>query len=279
MNKPLRKQQIITDKHYYAIDAVFDNNNNLFPKTLTNKIICADSLVQLKKIPDNSVDLIFTSPPYNFGMNYTKIDDSSDWDNYFEQLFKIFEECIRVLKYSGRIVINIMPAFGNYVPTHHFISNFFVSKKMIWKGEIIWEKNNYNCNYTTWGSWKSPSSPYLKYTWEFLEIFCKGDLKKVGKKTDIDIDENSFKEWVTAKWVIPPETQMKKYGHPAMFPEELAYRVLKLFSYKNDVVLDPFCGTGTTCLVAKKTNRFYLGIDISENYCKIAKDRLHESLI
>jgi DNA modification methylase len=134
----------------------------------------------LRKLPDNCVDLIFTSPPYNFGLDYESNDDAHYWDNYFNKLFKIFDECIRVLKYGGRIVINIQPLFSDYIPTHHIISNYFMSKKLIWKGEIIWEKNNYNCKYTAWGSWKSPSSPYLKYTWEFLEVFAKGTLKKKG---------------------------------------------------------------------------------------------------
>ena len=105
-------------------------------------------------------------------------------------------------------------------------------EKLIWKGEILWEKNHYNCKFTAWGSWKSPSSPYLKYTWEFLEIFCKGDLKKSGDSKNADIDADSFKEWVSAKWSIAPERNMGKFKHPAMFPEELANRVLKLFSFK-----------------------------------------------
>jgi DNA modification methylase len=126
------------------------------------------------------------------------------------------------------------------------------------------------------GGWKSPSSPYLKYTWEFLEIFCKGDLKKPGKKESIDITADEFKRWVLAEWAIAPERNMKKYGHPAMFPEELVERVLKLFSYRGDVILDPFNGVGSTAVVAKRLGRIYLGIDTSEEYCKTAERRLKE---
>jgi DNA modification methylase len=153
-----------------------------------------------------------------------------------------------------------------------------MQKKMIWKGEILWEKNNYNCKYCAWGSWKSPSSPYLKYTWEFLEIFAKGDLKKSGRSEDIDIQEDEFKRWVVAKWSVAPEKKMDLYDHPAMFPEELVTRVLKLFSFEGDVILDPFNGAGTTCLVAKKTNRKFMGIDISKKYCDMAKKRVAEIL-
>ena len=146
---------------------------------------------------------------------------------------------------------------------------------LIWKGQIIWEKNNYNCKYTAWGSWKSPSSPYLKYSWKFVEVFCKGDLKKAGDCKDADILGDDFKKWVYGKWVIAPERKMKKYGHPAMFPEELARRVILLFSFQKDIILDPFNGAGTTCIVAKKNNRRYLGIDISKDYCKTSSERLN----
>ena len=149
---------------------------------------------------------------------------------------------------------------------------------MIWKGEILWEKNNYNCKYTAWGSWKSPCSPYLKYTWEFLEVFCKGDLKKTGSLENADISADDFKRWTVGKWAIAPERNMKAFDHPAMFPEELVKRALQLFSFETDIVLDPFNGAGTTTYVANVLNRRYLGIDISEKYCKIARNRIFEKL-
>ena len=154
-----------------------------------------------------------------------------------------------------------------------------IDNKLIWKGEILWEKNHYNCKYTAWGSWKSPSNPYLKYSWEFIEVFCKGDLKHEGDSFMADITPEEFKKWVYAKWDIQPEFNMKKYGHPAMFPEELAERIIKLFSFKQDVVLDPFNGVGTTTSVAKKLSRKFIGIDISEEYCKIAEKRLKNTVI
>jgi len=264
-------------KHYYANDNNFSKVNNELPSEYENKIICADSKEFLKKLPDNCIDIIFTSPPYNFGLDYDNHNDTAMWNDYFDMLFAIFKEGIRVLKYGGRFVVNVQPLYSDYIPVHHIISNFFIQNKMIWKGEIIWEKNNYNCKYCSWGSWKSPASPYLKYTWEFIEVFCKGDLKKSGKKENIDITDEEFKSWVVSKWSIAPERNMKEFGHPAMFPENLVERVLKLFSYKNDVVLDPFNGAGTTTVVAKKTGRRYLGIDISEEYCKTAQKRIDES--
>ena len=243
-----------------------------------NKIYNEDFLKGANKIKDNSIDIVFTSPPYNFDNNieYDLYQDDLDWDKYFSFLYKAWKECYRVLKDDGRLIVNIQPFWSDYIPSHHIISSQLMDLKMKFKGEILWEKNNYNCKYTAWGSWKSPSAPYMKYTWEFIEVFCKNNMKKSGSKEDIDITGDEFKEWVTAKWSIAPEKKMKEYGHPAMFPEELVERVLKLFSYQGDIVLDPFNGVGTTTAVAKRLNRKYIGFDISKEYCETAKERTKE---
>ena len=274
--KDRKKKEIERGKFYYTRGHQFCRTNNKLPKKFENKIIVGDSETVLRNFPDNCIDLIFTSPPCNFGLEYENHRDGINWQEYFDKLFRIFKECIRVLKYGGRIVVNVQPLFSDYIPIHHIISDFFIKNKLIWKGEILWDKHNYNCKYTAWGSWKSPSNPYLKYTWEFLEIFCKGTLTHKGDKKLADVTADEFKKWVFAKWDIPPEYKMKEYGHPAMFPEELARRVIKLFSYKNDVVLDPFNGVGTTTLVAKKLGRVCVGIDISEEYCKKAEERIRK---
>ena len=262
---------------YQAFAKEFPRTHNPLPAKYQNKIITGDSAVVLGRLPDSCVDIVITSPPYNFGLDYDAHRDTDHWRAYFDKLFLIFEQCVRVVKYGGRIIVNVQPLFSDYIPTHHIISQFFLDKGLIWKGEILWEKNNYNCKYTAWGSWKSPSSPYLKYTWEFLEIFCKGDLKKSGRKEDIDISDDEFKNWVNAKWSIAPERDMQKHGHPAMFPEKLVLRALKLFSFRGDVVLDPFNGAGTTTLTAHNLGRNYIGIDCSAEYCETAKQRISDS--
>jgi len=245
---------------------------------ITNKIICGDSESILNTFPDNCVDIIITSPPYNFGLDYKndKHKDALYWQDYYDKLNRIWQECYRVLKPAGRFCVNIQPLFSDYMPTHHIISRQLLDLGLFWKAEIIWEKHNYNCKYTAWGSWKSPSMPYLKYTWEFIEVFCKESHKKEGEVEKIDISGDEFKKWVYARWDIAPESNMKKYNHPAMFPEELVKRLLKLFSYQDDIVLDPFNGVGTTTLVAYKLKRRYIGIDISEEYCKTAEQRLKD---
>ena len=222
-------------------------SNTSLPQKFTNKIVVGDAEEMLRKLPANCVDLIFTSPPHNFGLDYGSNADDMQWEEYFRKLFAIFDACIRVLKFGGRIAVNVQPLFSDYIPSHHIISSFFMERRLIWKGELLWEKNNYNCKYTAWGSWKSPSSPYLKYTWEFIEVFTKGSLKSGGSKDDADITADEFKSWVNAKWSIAPERNMRNYGHPAMFPEELATRVLKLFSFANSFVLDPFVGCRHYC--------------------------------
>lgn len=254
------------------------SNINIKNLTVENQIICDDSENVLKEIPANCVDIIVTSPPYNFGLDY-KNDDKMDtmiWKEYFNKLNKIWKECRRILKPGGRICVNIQPLFSDYIPSHHIISGQLMKLGLLWKGEILWDKHNYNCKYTAWGSWKSPSMPYLKYTWEFIEIFSKHTHKKVGMRENIDITGDEFKKWVNAKWDIAPEKNMNKYNHPAMFPEKLVDRILKLFSYQNDIVLDPFNGAGTTTFVAHKLKRRYIGIDISNEYCEIAKKRIEE---
>ena len=263
---------------FYTQGHNFTREENALPQQFENAVVVGDSEEVLRRLPNNCVDLVFTSPPYNFGLDYNNSGDAAYWRDYFEKLYAVFRQCIRVTKYGGRILVNTQPLFSDYIPSHHLISNFFIGEKMIWKGEILWEKNNYNCKYTAWGSWKSPSNPYLKYTWEFIEVFCKGELKKSGERGQIDIEAEDFKKWVTAKWSIAPERKMKEYGHPAMFPEELARRVLQLFSYKNDLVLDPFNGVGSTTAVAARLNRRYLGIDISRQYCETAKKRIRQEI-
>lgn len=274
------RKQKVEDRgmYFYAADNNFSKVNNPFPADLIDDIHLGDSEELMKKLPDNCVDLVFTSPPYNFGLDYGEHKDGVDWNKYFEKLYGVFRECIRILKYGGRIAVNVQPLYSDFIPIHHMISDFFMKNKLIWRNEILWEKNNYNAKYTAWGSWKSPSNPYLKYTWEFIEVFSKGDLKHPGNSKDADITDTEFKEWVNAKWSIAPERKMKEFGHPAMFPEKLAERAIKLFSFQNDVVLDPFNGAGTTTKVAKKFNRHFVGYDVSEKYVNIAKKRLEGML-
>jgi site-specific DNA-methyltransferase (adenine-specific) len=137
---------------------------------------------------------------------------------------------------------------------------------------IIWNKSQVG-NRTAWGSFKSPSSPSFPTPFEYILVFYKKS-KKLQHKGEIDIEKQEFIDWSLSIWNFAPETQMKKYGHPAMFPEELPKRLIKLFSYKKDVILDPFMGVGTTGVIAKRLGREFIGIEIDKQYFNIAKERI-----
>lgn len=239
-----------------------------------NSIIVGDAREVLRAIPDESVDMVITSPPYNFGRPYSGCDDSLDWEEYFSFLDDVWKECFRVLKSGGRIAINIQPVFSEYVPTHHIISERLRKIGFLWKAEIIWEKHNYKAKNTAWGSWQSPSMPYIRYSWEFVEVFSKGTQRKDGNRELADISGGEFVRWTYGRWEIAPETRMAEFGHPAMFPEELPYRLMKLYTYRGDIVVDPFNGVGTTTVVAYRLRRYFVGIDISEEYCQTAHQRV-----
>ena len=123
-----KAKELHRDKFYYAVGHSFQQTNNPLPPEYENRIICADCLEVLKKLPDNCIDIIFTSPPYNFGLDYDTNNDTVNWDCYFKKLFDIFGECIRVLKYSGRFIVNVQPLYSDGIPTHHIISNFFMKQ-------------------------------------------------------------------------------------------------------------------------------------------------------
>ncbi|MCS7207721.1 MAG: site-specific DNA-methyltransferase [Dehalococcoidia bacterium] len=243
-------------------------------------ILCGDCREILPQWPSQSVDIIITSPPYNFGLDgYDRYEDTQDWEAYFATLGQVFHECARLLKPGGRICVVVQPLYSDYVPTHHRVARLLEQAGLLFYAEILWEKHNYNAKYTAWGSWKSPRMPYLKYTWEFVEVFAKGSRRKPGPQDAVDITAEEFKRWVRARWDIAPESRMRMFGHPSMFPEALVERLLKLFSYRGDVVLDPFNGAGTTTVVAARLGRRYIGIDISERYCQVARERLAQAAL
>jgi DNA modification methylase len=209
-------------------------------------------------------------------MEYDTHHDNINWVEYIDKLHLMWVECYRVLKEGGRLCINIQPDFYTRFPTHHYIGVDCRDIGFIWKCEIVWNKNHYNCPTRQFGSWKSPSCPLIKLSWEYIEVYCKGNVKKTGNKEDIDITRDEFLKYINGMWEFAPENKMKKYGHPAMFPEELPYRLMKMFSYRNDIVLDPFGGLGTTALVAKKNGRRYISIDKSEEYCRKTNERMSQ---
>ncbi|MFW6172277.1 MAG: DNA-methyltransferase [Elusimicrobiota bacterium] len=248
----------------------------------TNRIIHADALEGFKEIDDDSVSLIFTSPPYNLKIDYGNYEDNMPWNDYLEWLLEIWKESKRVLRSGGRLAIN-MATITNRQDSHkeyfRFIGKYLANQmeqiNMLPFGEIIWYKQDAAGRKTAWGSWCSCSFPTIRSTHEFIYIFSKDQYRLDGDIELSDMTPEEFNKWTFSTWSIRPETR-KLGGHPVPFPQELAKRVIKLFSYRGDVVLDPFSGSGTTSYVANKYGRKYLGIDNNAQYCNFAKERIKE---
>jgi DNA modification methylase len=237
-----------------------------------DQIICGDCLEILSQIPDNTVHLAVTSPPYNLGLNYDTHNDNLEYQHYLDWLKKVWIETERVLVPGGRFALNIAPtSIKNFKPIHHDFGRQLGEIGLIFRTEILWYKQTMGRR-TAWGSWKSPANPHIVPSWEYILVFNKGSWRLAGNQDKADITADEFKRFSDGFWYIPPESQRR--GHPAPFPEELIYRLIKFYTYKENVVLDMFGGTGTVAVVAYKTGRHFVHIDLSSQYCATAAKRL-----
>jgi len=237
-----------------------------------NKIIHGDCRDVLHKLPEESIDLVVTSPPYNVGKEYEEPMSEGEYTNFLAEVFLGLK---RVLKPDGRICWNVPYQVMN--PHREIFSPWYCSVKALrraklkYRDNITWNQLNSD-NDTAWGSWCSASAPWLRHMTEAIIIVYKEVWKKQNKG-ESDITRDEFLKFVLDLWGMPCASR-KKVGHPAPFPEELPYRCIKLFSYVNDVVLDPFLGSGTTALVALKTGRGFVGVELNYDYCLIALKRI-----
>lgn len=245
-----------------------------------NKIYNEDCLNTLERMPDNFLDLVVTSPPYNVDLGNNKYHkspydlyiDNKDHRDYIQWLYDIFQVIYPKLCGGGRVCINIGDGKNGAVPTSSDIQLFMHGIGYIPYTHIIWDKSQVG-NRTSWGSFQSPSSPSFPTPFEHILVFCKDD-RKLQKSGETDLTKEEFIEWSLALWKFAPETRQAKFGHKAMFPEELPKRCMKMFSWKGAVVYDPFMGAGSTAVAAIKHNRNYIGSEISFDYCKIAEKRI-----
>ena len=241
-----------------------------------NQFLCGDVLEMIKKTPDNSIHFAVTSPPYNVGKDYDNHNDKMNHQEYLDWLYKVWIETKRVLVDGGRFAINIAPTgIRDFVPIHHDYIEQMKKLGMKFRTEILWYKQTM-LKRTAWGGFKSPSNPHIVPSWEYVLIFTKGDNRLDGDQRMADITKEEFMKFSDGFWKIQPETKRK--GHPAPFPEDLIYRLMKFYSYKGNNVLDMFGGTGTVAAVAAKTGRNFIHIDISPQYCNVAKDRVNKIL-
>jgi len=245
--------------------------DNPLPPAYENTIILG-SAESMKEIPDNSVHLMVTSPPYNVTKEY---DANLTFQEYLQLLRNVFAETYRVLVYGGRACINVANLGRKpYIPLSDYISQMMLAMGYFMRGEIIWYKGAGAGTSMAWGSWRSPANPVLRDTHEYILVFCKGSFSRKpdpGKETTISSEQ--FMEWTKSVWVINPESA-KKVGHPAPFPVELPYRLIQLYTYKGEIVLDPFMGSGSTAIAALDAGRRYVGYDLNEAYVQLAERRI-----
>lgn len=239
-----------------------------------NQFLCGDVLDMIKKIPDSSIHFAVTSPPYNVGKDYDNHNDKMNHQDYLDWLYKVWIETKRVLVPGGRFAINIAPTgIKDFVAIHHDYIEQMKKLGMKFRTEILWYKQTM-LKRTAWGSFKSPANPHIVPSWEYVLIFTKDQDRLDGDPQMADITKEEFMKFSDGFWKIQPETQRK--GHPAPFPEELIYRLVKFYSYKGNNILDMFGGTGTVATIATRTGRNFVHIDISPQYCKVASDRVEK---
>lgn len=246
-------------------------------------VACADA--QALPVRDESVDLVVTSPPYNCGIPYDVHDDAMPHDAYLEMLCEVWGECLRVMKPGARICLVVPVGTGRtpYRPLGAEITLLIQSIFQL-KGVIVWNKAT-SSNRTTWGSWRLPTNPSLRDCAELIIIGKNPGIFNVPDEV-LEFDEHGrrYSPWLTAEnfpgltqnlWTIKPETSLK-VGHPVPFPSELVERLLRLYGFVGCTVLDPFGGSGTVAIAAKRLGCHAVSLDISEGYCRMASKRVQE---
>ena len=237
------------------------------------KLINGNSLNE-NLFAEQFIDLIVTSPPYNVGIEYNSNDDELSYEKYLEFSKKWMTNCYQWSNSQARFLLNI-PLDKNKGGHHSVGADLTtIAQKVGWlyHSTIIWNEGNISRR-TAWGSWQSASAPYVIAPVELIVVLYKEQWKKTNGTKKSDITKEEFMQWTNGMWVFNGESK-KRIGHPAPFPKELPYRAIKLFSYENDLVFDPFTGSGTTLIVAENTHRRSVGVEIDSQYCELAKNRI-----
>jgi site-specific DNA-methyltransferase (adenine-specific) len=265
----------------------------------TNKIINGDCIKVMASLPESCVDLIVTSPPYNVGIDYDTHDDRQSMEDYWQFTKDWLSESYRILKDDGRIAVNI-PYEVNVQDRGGrilFMSEFYqIMKNLGFKffGLVDLDENSPHRSKTTaWGSWMSPSAPYIYNPKECVILgYKKNHIKKVkgepqwkGELVDLEQEDGTIKQKMMYQEEDKKEFMSLVYGQweyfadtkqqtKATFSMDIPLKAIKILTYRNDLILDPFTGSGTSLVAAEVSGRRWLGIELSENYTKVAKERV-----
>ncbi len=241
--------------------------------------IINEDILTTRAIESASVDLIVTSPPYNVDIQYNSHRDDITYDSYLDFSRAWLTKVFSLACSGGRLCLNV-PLDKNKGGQQSVTADLTtIAKEIGWKyhATIIWNEQNISRR-TAWGSWKSASAPYVIAPVESIVVLYKDDWKRnaAGRVSDITRDE--FIEWTNGVWSFSGESK-KRIGHPAPFPIELPRRCIKLFSFIDDLVLDPFLGSGTTAIAALQNHRRVIGVEVDEKYCQLSIQRLKKEKV
>jgi site-specific DNA-methyltransferase (adenine-specific) len=233
-----------------------------------------DDVLSTRLVTAASVDLVVTSPPYNVDIQYHSHKDDVSYQEYLQFSRKWMSRCHEWLKEDGRFCLNIPldKNKGGQQSVGADLTTIAKEAGFQYHSTIIWNEGNISRR-TAWGSWKSASAPFVIAPVELIVVLYKKRWKKTSGTRQSDITREEFMEWTNGLWTFNGESK-KKIGHPAPFPIELPRRCIKLFSYVDDVVLDPFCGSGSTVIAALSHHRTGIGIDVDKKYCELARKRI-----
>ncbi|HAV10872.1 MAG TPA: SAM-dependent methyltransferase [Dehalococcoidia bacterium] len=252
------------DVEYIENPILTDNIDRIFLKSSEN----------MDELPSNSVHLMITSPPYNVGKEYDNDLSLMDYRNFLKIVWK---EVFRVLVPGGRACINIANLGRKpYIPLNSFINQDMLDIGFLPRGEIIWNKASSASSSTAWGTFASARNPTLRDIHEYILIYSKDKFRRENpgfKKASIT--DSQFLELTKSVWTFPAESA-RKIGHPAPFPIELPYRLIQLYTFEDDIILDPFMGSGQTAIAAIKSQRHYIGYEIDANYSTLAQLRIKQ---
>jgi site-specific DNA-methyltransferase (adenine-specific) len=249
-----------------------------------NQILNVDVLEGFKKITTPCVSLIATSVPYPIqSVEYPNWRYDGNYEKYLSWMREVFAESYRVLRDGGRLALQFdqpnVPAHPDLLRYNCYadFSNILKEIGFVLRDEICWYKQNCVGNRPAVGTPRSPRSPRIQRNWEYILIFHKGSRSLEGDESLIDITSDEFNQWTIGHWAIKPVNR-RESGHRCAFPLEIPHRLTKLYTYRGDIVLDPFAGSGTTCVAAAKSGRRYIGFENAPRYAMMARERLKRLL-